>query len=478
MITSKKMKPIFSSIILLLVMDPCDADDVTTRLMYDSMARLVGDTDGYPESWWMERQECFNTISPTLIDTLDLAWQGMIQYWEMGGQRGDFWYKCDEFRWFENNCTMQPGVEMAIWEPCNYVSNLAYDRLVLELCRQDGWTLGQMDVRRIAEAFAIVTFGSGFFHGSETCLGKIQDTKSNDLFIYILHQASMINIPYDPILHDLSLTPRVMSAPEIVEYWLDMFDTKPVTQWNAAFEIVDIPGIQKQFSAVFGKILLLEFGYNGTITIATPLMDLLGVGQEDREFIFDLYLPLLDEHIGHIDLTLEESAELLENTIGTVIKLLYGFFWQESIIDLTGINDTPEINEAGASFTPRVNMFANNLTRWDLHVEDVQLGGGYPGSEGCNNVIPHAKWHAQTAAALSDMTRLMDFVLELENRHPAAPDTRTSSTAVKNKQNLASLEGYLNLITPTMHKIIETLPKVNKKLDPRTRTCCAEGPGC
>lgn len=30
----------------------------------------------------------------------------------------------------------------------------------------------------------------------------------------------MVNIPYDPILHDLSLSPREMSAAEIVEYWL------------------------------------------------------------------------------------------------------------------------------------------------------------------------------------------------------------------------------------------------------------------
>ena len=36
---------------------------------------------------------------------------------------------------------------------------------------------------------------------------------------------------------------------------------------------------------------------------------------------------------------------------------------------------------------------------------------------GCNNVIPHAKWHAQTSAALSDMMRLMDFVLKLEKQH-------------------------------------------------------------
>ena len=30
---------------------------------------------------------------------------------------------------------------MAIWEPCNYVSNLAYDRLVVEICKQEDWTL-------------------------------------------------------------------------------------------------------------------------------------------------------------------------------------------------------------------------------------------------------------------------------------------------------------------------------------------------
>ena len=48
------------------------------------------------------------------------------------------------------------------------------------------------------------------------------------------------------------------------------------------------------------------------------------------------------------------------------------------------------------------------------------MTGGYPGCAGCNAVIPHAKWHLQTAASLSDMTRLVDFVLYLElpaNKH-------------------------------------------------------------
>ena len=34
---------------------------------------------------------------------------------------------------------------------------------------------------------------------------------------------------------------------------------------------------------------------------------------------------------------------------------------------------TPEANAAGAAFTPKLNAFGNNLTRWDLTVEDVQV---------------------------------------------------------------------------------------------------------
>ena len=54
----------------------------------------------------------------------------MIQYWEMRGQKGDMWIECPalDTRWYEDNCTVQPGLDIAIWEPCNYVSNLAYDR--------------------------------------------------------------------------------------------------------------------------------------------------------------------------------------------------------------------------------------------------------------------------------------------------------------------------------------------------------------
>ena len=91
--------------------------------------------------------------------------------------------------WFESNCTKQQPVEMDIWEPCNYISNLAYDRLAVEMCLQQGWALSPHTVSKIAQAFAINTFASAFMHGSDTHLGASQDVRSNDLFPFIIYQA-------------------------------------------------------------------------------------------------------------------------------------------------------------------------------------------------------------------------------------------------------------------------------------------------
>ena len=71
---------------------------------------------------------------------------------------------------------------------------------------------------------------------------------------------------------------------------------------------------------------------NSILDLKNSILDLLGVGEKDKEFIFSTYLPVLEENIGHIELSLLEKAELSENTLGTVIKLLYAFVWQEGVI--------------------------------------------------------------------------------------------------------------------------------------------------
>ena len=50
------------------------------------------------------------------------------------------------------------------------------------------------------------------------------------------------------------------------------------------------------------------------------------------------YLPELEAITDLHPLTTLEKAELLENTIGTVMKLLFAFVWQEAVIDLSGLS--------------------------------------------------------------------------------------------------------------------------------------------
>ena len=63
-----------------------------------------------------------------------------------------------------------------------------------------------------------------------------------------------------------------MKAEEIVTYWLEMYETKDVMEWYDHMEIIDTPRIQMSFAGSFGHIMLLEWGLNQTVTIATPLM--------------------------------------------------------------------------------------------------------------------------------------------------------------------------------------------------------------
>jgi len=405
---------------LLLTVGACSkqADPPSAREMYDSMSKMVTGS-AFPSHWWEERNACLASLSPTLETTMDKAWAGMRHFWTTRGQEGDTWRECPQrgeetsprSGWFESNCTRQALVEMDIWEPCNYISNLAYDRLMVEMCLQENWTLSQATVSKIAQAFAINTFASAFMHGSDTNLGGGQDVRSNDLFPFIIYQAGVSNIAYDPIIHDLSTRPRNVTGEGAVDIFHNMYNNEPVENWHDLTSGIDLPRIQRTFGAIFGYILTLLLDPATVDQLAPPLLDLLGVSEEDHHFLQIDFLPAIRNASSHHYLGLRDRLELGRNTFATALKLLYAFVWQEDVIDFGGANLTPEANAAGAAALPYINEFANMETSWSLHLQDVQVGEGYPGWQVCNPIIPHAKWHVQTAAALGDVARLMDWVV-------------------------------------------------------------------
>merc|ERR1712172_157936 len=299
---------------------------------------------------------------------------------------------------------------------------------MLEMCLQEDWAFSSQTVGNISQAFALITFGSAFMHGSNTELGQKQDAVSNDLFPFIIYQAGVSNIAYDPVIHDLDLEPRPLSAEGIVAELFHMYESQPVSSWLSICNTISMPSLQRTFTGIFGYILTLLLDPDIVDQLVPVFLDLLAVSEEDREFTTLHFLPAIREASSEHYLGLRDRLVLWRDTLATVVKLFYAFIWQEKVIDFGGSNLTPEANQLGAQLLPIINQYANNQTSWSLHVEDVQAGEGYPGWQSCNPTIPHAKWHVQIAASLTDVSRLMDSVLRMVTAAATTTTTQTTTT--------------------------------------------------
>ena len=99
---------------------------------------------------------------------------------------------------------------MLIFEPCNTASNFAYYHMVTGMARKRRWQLQPAVVRGLAQSAAALCLGSAAFHGSHTRLGRRADNDVIGIMSYILHQASISNLPHTSVvITDLGLTRSV-----------------------------------------------------------------------------------------------------------------------------------------------------------------------------------------------------------------------------------------------------------------------------
>ena len=68
-----------------------------------------------------------------------------------------------------------------------------------------------------------------------------------------------------------------------------------------------------------------------------------------RKFCLEDYLGEVRQATSHIQLSLEEKGRIEGNTIGTVMKLLYAFLWQEEVLVSSTILLDPFINQVSCN---------------------------------------------------------------------------------------------------------------------------------
>lgn len=221
---------------------------------------------------------------------------------------------------------------MIIYEPCNYVSNVAYYRSATRICDYPLWTLSDDYIREFKRGFVTLAMGSAMWHGSHTALGIDFDKTIIGMISYIGYQAIVANLPGDsPVLRGLSVTPRQHTGIEVSANLTDWLRTQPAEQWGEALNTLDI---ESTYELVFGcmvtAIFAIVFPWFIVKFLITTLATAILPGQKD--FIIDEYLPVIHRATLGLKIAKEEVKQILMQFIGMLMKIILAFVYQELLL--------------------------------------------------------------------------------------------------------------------------------------------------
>jgi len=267
----------------------------------------------------------------------------MLAYFKSNGvdndymNRTDHWGGCTPYI-NDTRCPVGPyqrnvshpfGVEkMTVYEPCNYVSNVAYYRSATRICDFPDWSIDSKQISALKRGFSTLAMGSAMWHGSHTYVGYSFDNNMIAVISYLAHQAAVSGLPSNSsVLHQLSLTPRSMDGVEVAEDLTRMFSEKEVPQWAEFLDNADLPHVYFiTFAAMIATGVSLVFPWFVTQFVISKLCSVL-VPPEAAAFIDDHFLPELSVAVKNVKVAHEDAKELGMKALGMLIKIGWAFTW-------------------------------------------------------------------------------------------------------------------------------------------------------
>jgi len=268
----------------------------------------------------------------------------------------------------------------------------------------------------LINGFATLGMGSSFMHGSRTHLGGTFDNVPIAVIAYQYQQLVTDSLKVSvnsSVLHEISPTPRAYDGRVLADKLITIPLDFEIPDWNEALQELDVPDYFFTFACIIvnGLTLILPKDIEDeVINVAIALFSNM-LPPEVKTFLTDQYLPTFRAAMT-FQLTLEEKEAMVPVILGTVMKLLWAFVWQEQTFLYSFIFD-PTWNYIGNLLTPPLFSLANNLTQFPHDDMDYQKQKDvYPGQAHCNikAAAPHAKWHDISATGLMDMAFMSDYV--------------------------------------------------------------------
>jgi len=416
---------LFAATTLALGAEGIRGQEGTMRDAFNSLTRFGKRLPGvkYPEDKWTAITECMATAAPELYPTAsDAAWDGWTQFGITGGIPGDPWTDHNPSCGFNENDPRNltfRGHQFPIIEPCNTVSNLAYYRILPDLCNvRHNLTMSDAYANALIGSFATLGMGSSFMHGSRTHLGGTFDNVPIAVIAYQYQQLMTDSLKVDSngtdsVLHEISSTPRAYDGRTLASKLINIPLDFEISDWNEALNELDVPDYFFTFSTIIVNALTLilpDAVEDEVINWALNLFSTM-LPPDVKTFLSDTYLHNIR---GAIDfqLTLQEKEAMVPVMLGTVLKLLWAFVWQEQTF-VYSFQFNATWNVIGNLVTPSVFALGNKLTKFQHDDLDYQKGKDiYPGQSYCNvkAAAPHAKWHEISATGLMDLAFMSDYV--------------------------------------------------------------------
>lgn len=381
--------------------------------MLDMMQQLMTGGGEFDRNFIKETRSCMATFDPQLPYVNDAIWQGIIDYWDMGGNPDDRWGTTAS-TFVECNVTVSPFRNMVVYEPCNSASNIAYYHLLNEVCNRRAvgskFHFPPKYITAMGKMLAALPVASSFMHLTNTNLGSQQDVGIIRVLSYLLHQGIMDALPYrSSILNDLSPVPRPMTALQIVDAVQNMYSKEPVSKWFNIFESLDIPDYFLGFAGSITTILHMNFDDNLVNQFIPILVDGFGLTADHQKFITIDFLPELRRATSHMDRKKHFRANFLGNSISALGKMIHAFVWNERRVFTNPILLEPFTNMIGLALLPKVNRKINGASNFQYFKSHFQRGENiYPGEQWCNPKVAHAKWHVQSSLGVLDLIYLGD----------------------------------------------------------------------
>eukprot|EP00811_Abedinium_folium_P028354 NODE_4383_length_1898_cov_5.438171.p1 GENE.NODE_4383_length_1898_cov_5.438171~~NODE_4383_length_1898_cov_5.438171.p1 ORF type:complete len:486 (-),score=119.10 NODE_4383_length_1898_cov_5.438171:274-1731(-) len=350
----------------------------------------------------------------------DAAWNGWAQFGINGGAPDDPWSINNTAQWMEYDPRNMKHKrhKIPIIEPCNTISNLAYYRILPDLCaKRANLTMDDDYVSAVIQGFATLGMGSSFMHASRTHLGQSFDRLpiaviAYQYFQYINSALSAGASGNESILHELSVTPRAYDGRELATRIHTIPLNFQLNDWLAALTKLDAPNYYITFAAIIVDCLTLLVPDFLSDKLIPVLIGLFGLDDSVKAFILTEYVPTVRASMAAVQLTSAEKAALVPKFAGTLMKLFWAFTWQEATFHYPLLYNA-EWNVIGALVTPSVNSLANRLTGFTHPDATIQEGESiYPGQEWCRvkHTAPHAKWHEISANGLMDLGYFADHI--------------------------------------------------------------------